>query len=502
MRRLHSSAPSVSQLAFEKKTINSNLESVEKGRVEESTALQSVATAQLVSNRKTDTLKANIKIPKGVVSIVITDIEGSTMMWEQNPSAMKDALNVHDSIIRRCYVKQSGYEIATEGDSFRLAFHHPLDALSFCLDCQTKLFNANWTNGILELQNAKHIPDRQMRGLRVRMVVHHGQTTSRTHETTHRIFFKGEGVDIAKALEKVSHGGQIVTNVETWKEVSGLAERHLGSPQILDLGKHDLKGKGNVIHTQRLLQLVPKRLAFDYCTFRGTVEQFTRPEGRTFPPPKTYRQLSTSFFDAPYVENKVCIAFINTVTAREMNTDDLAEESCKLAKMIRSLLIRTKPPAYECQEDNGFWMLAFHSSGSSIMFGLTLIEKLQRSDSPLLVQIGVHCGNFASMGPHTVTGRADYFGPVVNRAARIASHSETGQVRLGIPKPELKDFQSPKIKDVQVRYLGTEMYKGINVKMCLFACIPFSSKESELGIKNGEKTHRRMSLIHDTARCP
>ena len=69
-------------------------------------------------------LKANVKIPQGKVSIVITDIQGSTMMWEQDPSAMKDALDVHDAIVRKCYVKQSGYEITTEGDSFHLAFHH------------------------------------------------------------------------------------------------------------------------------------------------------------------------------------------------------------------------------------------------------------------------------------------------------------------------------------------------------------------------------------------
>jgi len=485
---------SSSKLSAAKIRFHSSVETNQKSRGQ-STVAPSVATSLLVSERKTEKLKANVKIPKGKVSIVITDIQGSTMMWEQDPSAMKDALDVHDAIVRKCYVKQSGYEITTEGDSFHLAFHHPLDALSFCLDCQTKLFNAPWSDDILALENASHDRARQMRGLRVRMGVHHGHTTSVTHEITHRTFFKGEGIDIAKALEKASHGGQIITNVETWKTVSGMAERYLGSPQILDLGKHEL-GEGNK-NTQRLIQLVPKHVAFDYCTFRGTrqLSNNERPEGRTFPPPKTYMQLSTGFFDAPYVDNKVTIVFINTVIARELDEKKMTEHSQKLANLIRNLLIRAKPPGYECQEDNGSWMLAFHCVGSSILFGLNLIDKLKSSNSPLLAKVGVHGGIYASMGPHTITGRADYFGPVVNRAARIAANSNTGEVRLGIPKPDLKNFHPPKVKQVEVQYLGTELFKGVNVEMCLFACIPFSRKD-----RGDKKVPRRMSLIHDTAK--
>ena len=505
MSRNHNSTRSMrsghQSITFDESIVDKKIGRMGKGNVE-STAAQSVASTQLVSKRKTDMFKANVKIPKGTVSIVITDIQGSTMMWEQDPSAMKDALDVHDAIVRKCYTKQAGYEITTEGDSFHLAFHHPVDALSFCLDCQTKLFNANWSNGILALEDAKHDPDRQMRGLRVRMAAHHGQTTSATHEITHRTYFKGEGVVIAKALEKTSHGGQIITNVETWKAVSGMAERYLGSPQILDLGKHDLNGKEIKTHNQRLLQLVPKRLAFDYCAFRGTSERPQRPRGRTFPPPKTYRQLSTGFFDAPYLKNKVTIVFINIVAARELDKKHMSEQSRELAKMIRSLLIRTRPPGYECQEGNGSWMLAFHCIGSSIMFGLNLIHNLKSADSPLLAKVGIHCGDFTSMGPHTITGRADYFGTVVNRAARIAANSETGQVRLGISKSDLKDFQPPKIKEIQVDYLGTEIFKGIIEEICLFACIPLSRKESELNTKNGKIAPRRMSLIHDTAKSP
>lgn len=370
---------------------------------------ESLCTQQLVSQRKSSAIKANVRIPKGMVTIVITDIQGSTMMWEENASAMKDALDVHDAIIRKCYVKQSGYEITTEGDSFHLAFHHPLDALSFCLDCQHKLYNANWSKEILTLSNAKFDAARAMRGLRVRMGLHHGPTTSKIHEVTRRIYYNGEGLELAKAMEKASHGGQIVTNVETWRAVSGMAERYLGSPQILDLGVHELTGKGEAaVYTKSLVQLVPKQYAFDYFTFRGTKlhKNHERPEGRTFPPPKTKRQICAAFFDAPYLNNRVTIVFVNTVLSEQsLDKEDLSDHSKKLAKTIRSLLIRTNPPGYECQEDNGSWMLAFHSLETAIHFGLNLIEKLEIAKSPLVTKVGVHSGVFTSMGPHTVIGK-------------------------------------------------------------------------------------------------
>ena len=363
---------------------------------------QSLCTDQLVSARKSNEIKANVKIPQGMVSIVITDIQGSTSMWEENASAMKDALDIHDKIIRKCYVKQSGYEITTEGDSFQLAFHHPLDAYSFCLDCQQKLFEASWPPTILALENAKFDAGRVMRGLRVRMGIHHGPTTSKVHDVTHRICFDGEGLELAKAMEKASHGGQIITNVGTWRSVSGMAERYLGSPQTLDLGVHELKGKGEINYTKGLVQLVPKRLAFDYFTFRGTKKTTNRAKGRTFPPPKTERQICAAFFDAPYLNNMVTLVFVNTSVSKE--TLKTPEELKKLSKIIRSLLIRTRPPGYECQEDNGNWMLAFHSLESAILFGLNLIEKLTSIHS-VLAHIGIHRGKFTCMGPHVVTGK-------------------------------------------------------------------------------------------------
>ena len=456
-----------------------------------------VATSLVATSKKSDELKAAVKIPDGEVTFVITDIQGSTRMWEEDPQAMKIALDMHDAIIRRCYTKQGGYEITTEGDSFHLAFHHPVDAFTFCLDCQMKLNDAPWSDNILALRSARDDEMRAIRGLRVRMGVHHGACEKEIHPTTQRIFYKGRPLSVAQALEHASHGGQIITTVETWRVISGMAERYLGNPQILDLGKHEMEMKdGGSNLTYQLLQLVPRQLAFDYCAFRCPREQVPQnryPCGRTFPVPRTLCQLSSAFLDAPYKDQKVTMVFVKIVQIRKISQEEFATESTKLSKLIRRLLIRTNPPGYECQEDNGSWMLAFHTTGSAILFGLNFIRKVNLADSPLRAKVGVHTDKFATMGPHTITGRADYFGPVVNRAARIASNSDIEEVRLGITRDQIKVFDAPKIRDVDVKYIGTEIFKGVGVEMCLFSCKPSIERSDD----PRKRFSRRLSLIHD-----
>ncbi|GFH24554.1 guanylate cyclase domain-containing protein, partial [Haematococcus lacustris] len=70
-------------------------------------------------------------------TLLVTDIESSTTLWEVLPShVMDETLREHHACIRQVLLKHNGYESATEGDSFLLAFHCPEDALLFALECQ------------------------------------------------------------------------------------------------------------------------------------------------------------------------------------------------------------------------------------------------------------------------------------------------------------------------------------------------------------------------------
>ena len=64
-------------------------------------------------------------------------------------------------------------------------------------------------------------------------------------------------------------------------------------------------------------------------------------------------------------------------------------------------------------------MLAFDRIENGIKFGLDLKEDVLKNadlfgnvDKERAFRVGIHWGPFLSMGPHTVSGHADYFGPI------------------------------------------------------------------------------------------
>ena len=70
------------------------------------------------------------------MTLVCTDVEGSTEMWEWDHKAMMDAISLHDRVIRMHLAKFGGYEVATEGDAFVIAFHTPGKAVAWATATQ------------------------------------------------------------------------------------------------------------------------------------------------------------------------------------------------------------------------------------------------------------------------------------------------------------------------------------------------------------------------------
>lgn len=44
---------------------------------------------------------------------------------------MQRALDTHDTVLRALLARYYGYEVTTEGDSFTMAFHDPVDAVHY-----------------------------------------------------------------------------------------------------------------------------------------------------------------------------------------------------------------------------------------------------------------------------------------------------------------------------------------------------------------------------------
>src|SRR5690348_7094343 len=92
--------------------------------------------------------------PTGDVTLVFTDVQGSTHLWEHHTAAMEQALELHNALFRRLIAEHGGYEVKTEGDAFMIAFSTPANALACASAVQTALIDAAWPETLLAQPDA------------------------------------------------------------------------------------------------------------------------------------------------------------------------------------------------------------------------------------------------------------------------------------------------------------------------------------------------------------
>ncbi len=69
-------------------------------------------------------------LPTGTVTLVFTDIEGSTkLLHEMGEEAYAEALAEHRRLLREAYGSHSGVEVDTQGDAFFYAFPDAREAV-------------------------------------------------------------------------------------------------------------------------------------------------------------------------------------------------------------------------------------------------------------------------------------------------------------------------------------------------------------------------------------
>ena len=122
------------------------------------------------------------------MTLVFTDVQGSTTQWEMHPLVMEKALEMHDKVMRSHIEEFTGYEVKTEGDAFFISFERPEDAIRFCFKVQVDLLKEEWAEDVFKHPDAKieASPSGAVlyRGLRVRMGVHTGEPTCAKNPVT------------------------------------------------------------------------------------------------------------------------------------------------------------------------------------------------------------------------------------------------------------------------------------------------------------------------------
>ena len=78
-------------------------------------------------------------LPTGTVTLLFTDIEGSTRLLHELGAAYADVLAEHRPVVRDAVARHGGVEVDTQGDAFFVAFARATDAVAAAGDAQGAL---------------------------------------------------------------------------------------------------------------------------------------------------------------------------------------------------------------------------------------------------------------------------------------------------------------------------------------------------------------------------
>jgi predicted ATPase/class 3 adenylate cyclase len=159
-----------------------------------------------------------------VVSLLFTDIEGSTTLWETQPVAMSQALARHDALLRHTIELHRGRVFKTVGDAFCAVFASTNNAVAAAVAAQQALADEHWPA-------EAH--------LRVRMAVHAGECEQRDDD------FFGPTVNRIARLLAIGHGGQVLLSGIAGELLAGRVPPDL---MLVDMGEHRLKDLGRPEH--------------------------------------------------------------------------------------------------------------------------------------------------------------------------------------------------------------------------------------------------------------
>jgi predicted ATPase/class 3 adenylate cyclase len=158
-------------------------------------------------------------LPSGTVTFLLTDVEGSTALWEEAPEAMRAASARHDAVFEAIVHEHGGVHIRPrgEGDSRFAVFAGAPVAVAAALAVQRAFSAEDWPTP---------------RPIRVRMGLHTGQADLRDGD------YYGSAVNRCARLRNLGHGGQILLSEAT----AALVRDDLpDGVSLLDLGQHPLR---------------------------------------------------------------------------------------------------------------------------------------------------------------------------------------------------------------------------------------------------------------------
>lgn len=183
-----------------------------------------------------------MRLPSGTVTLVFTDIEGSTRLLARIGDRYAQVLAEHRRLLREAFAQSGGVEVDTQGDAFLVAFARAGDAVRAAVAAQRGLSACAWPDGAR---------------VRVRMGIHTGEPA-----------LSGEGyvgLDLHRGARicAAGHGGQVLASAATHALLSNETGDGVG---WRDLGEHRLK---DLPEPEHLFQVVADGLIGEFAPLKS-----------------------------------------------------------------------------------------------------------------------------------------------------------------------------------------------------------------------------------------
>lgn len=180
-----------------------------------------------------------LPLPSGMVTFLLTDVEGSTRIWESDDGRARIAFERHDILVAEHLASFGGSRPRDqgEGDSAFAVFARASEAIACAIALQRALYAEAWPDGA---------------SIRVRMALHTGEAELANGN------YKGSAVHRCARLRGLAHGGQIVMSAATAQIVRDQLSREV---TLQDMGVHELRG---LVRSERVYQLCHPELPTDF----------------------------------------------------------------------------------------------------------------------------------------------------------------------------------------------------------------------------------------------
>jgi len=157
-------------------------------------------------------------LPSGFVTMLMTDIEGSTALVHQLGPRYRELIDEVWAMLRHAVAAAGGHEVEARADEFFAAFEAPRAAVDAAIAVQREIGGHAWVDGL---------------DVRVRVGIHSGYPTSTDDN------YIGMDVHTTARICAVGHGGQVVVSANTREGVKASSPKDV---RFVALGSYRLRG--------------------------------------------------------------------------------------------------------------------------------------------------------------------------------------------------------------------------------------------------------------------